>query len=165
MQKVVVIGCPGSGKSTFARKLHEKTGIPLHYLDMIWWREDKTTVTQEEFDVKLAKILNEDSWIIDGNYLRTLKRRICECDTVFFLDMPAKLCVHGIKERVGRKRDDMPWIEERVDEEFLQFVREFNSHTRPEVMRLLERCSDKKIVVFSTHAEINEYFTNKNTVS
>ena len=35
MKKVIVIGCPGSGKSTFARALAEKTGLPLHYLDMM----------------------------------------------------------------------------------------------------------------------------------
>lgn len=165
MQKVIIIGCPGSGKSTFARKLHEITGIPLYYLDMIWWRDNKTTITAEEFNVKLEGIFAEDRWIIDGNYLRTLEKRLRECDTVFFLDMHTELCIRGIVERVGQKRDDMPWIEENVDEEFLQFVQEFNSHTRPEILKLLECYPDKKTITFLSHAEINEYFANKNTVS
>ena len=73
MNKVLVIGCPGAGKSTFSRKLAQKTGLQLHYLDMLWHRPDRTTVGREEFDENLQKILTTDQWIIDGNYLRTLK--------------------------------------------------------------------------------------------
>ena len=55
MKKVIVVGCPGSGKSTFARKLQQKTGLPLYYLDMIWHKPDKTTVSDEEFDTRLQE--------------------------------------------------------------------------------------------------------------
>ena len=122
MRKIIVIGCPGSGKSTFARKLHEKYSLPLYYLDMIWWKDDKSTISQIEFDAKLGEIMAQDSWIIDGNYNRTLEMRVKECDTVFFLDLPAEVCVEGITARVGTEREDMPWVEKTVDDEFLQFV-------------------------------------------
>ena len=36
MKRVIVIGCPGSGKTTFAEKLHKNTGLPLFHLDAIW---------------------------------------------------------------------------------------------------------------------------------
>ena len=88
MKKIIVIGCPGSGKSTFARKLRDITGLPLYYLDMIWHKPDKTTVTREEFDTELEKILEKDSFIIDGNYGRTLEKRFLCCDTVFLFDLP-----------------------------------------------------------------------------
>ena len=42
MERAIVIGCPGGGKSTFARALAEKTGLPLHHLDMMYWNADKT---------------------------------------------------------------------------------------------------------------------------
>ena len=60
MKKVIVIGCPGAGKSTFSRKLVAKTGLPLYYLDMIWHRPDRTTVTREEFDERLSEIISQD---------------------------------------------------------------------------------------------------------
>ena len=65
MKKVLVIGCAGAGKSTFARKLSEKTGLPLYYLDMIWHKADRTTVSTEEFDATLSEIMNKDQWILD----------------------------------------------------------------------------------------------------
>ena len=72
MKRIIVIGSPGSGKSTFSRKLNILTNIPLYHLDLIWHKPDKTNVTKEVFDKDLFEILKQDSWIIDGNYQRTL---------------------------------------------------------------------------------------------
>lgn len=87
MRKIIVIGCPGAGKSTFARRLRDKTGIPLYYLDMLWHKPDKTNITREEFDAGLNGIMKNEAWIIDGNYLRTLEVRLQNCDTVFFFGL------------------------------------------------------------------------------
>ena len=117
MKRAIVIGCPGSGKSTFARALHEKTGLPLHYLDMMYWNADKTTVPKDIFRGRLAEVLTDDEWIIDGNYGSTMEARMAACDTVFFLDYPRSVCLAGIRERQGKPRADMPWIETEDDEE------------------------------------------------
>ena len=84
MKRAIVIGCPGAGKSTFARKLKDKTGLPLYYLDRIFHKPDRTTVPREEFDQKLQTILQTDRWIIDGNYQRTLPLRFEACTDIFF---------------------------------------------------------------------------------
>ena len=88
MKRVIVIGSPGAGKSTFSRRLRQKTGLPLYYLDQIWHRPDKTNVSREEFDRRLGEILEKDCWIIDGNYLRTLQKRMEACDGIFFWIIP-----------------------------------------------------------------------------
>ena len=104
-RRIIVIGSPGSGKSTFARKLRDKTGLPLYYLDMIWHKPDKTHITREEFDVKLQEILLQEEWIIDGDYGRTMEVRMQACDTVFLLDYPLELCLESVYERVGKERE------------------------------------------------------------
>lgn len=118
MKKIIIIGCPGSGKSTFARKLSEITNIPLYYLDMIWHKPDKTTLTKEEFDERLRELLQKSEWIIDGDYQRTLELRIKECDTIFLLDIPLQTCLEGVRARIGKKRSDLPWLETELDEDF-----------------------------------------------
>ena len=93
MQKVIVIGSPGAGKSTFARKLRDVSGLPLYYLDLIWHRPDQTNISRDEFDIQLQTILGKECWIVDGNYLRTLEMRLKVCDTVFLLDFPVEVCL------------------------------------------------------------------------
>ena len=153
MKRVIVIGCSGSGKSTFSRKLREKTGLPLHYLDMIFHKPDKTTLSREEFDTLLMQILENDEWIIDGNYQRTMALRLGYCDTVIWLDYPLDVCLSGIEQRRGHKREDLPWIEDEVDEEFIGFVKGFERNVRPEIIKLLESTQGKRIIVFKTRDE------------
>lgn len=157
MEKVIVIGCPGAGKSTFSRELNKITGLPLYHLDLLNWNSDKTTVGKEVFYDRLQNILILDKWIIDGNYLSSLELRIRECDTVFFLDYSSDVCINGIMERKGKPRSDMPWIETEDDEEFLQFVRDFNFNTRPSVIELITKYNEKNIIVFNNRAQADKY--------
>ncbi len=158
MKRIIVIGCPGSGKSTFARKLRDKTGLPLYHLDMIWHKPDKTHITREEFDDLLESILDTPTWIIDGNYSRTMERRLQECDTVFWLDLPTNLCLQGVQKRIGVKREDIPWVEDVIDDEFREFIIQFPNLERPGIYTLLEKYPEKSIVIFHSHAEIDQYF-------
>lgn len=159
MKKIIVIGCPGSGKSTFARALHIITGIPLFHLDMMYWNADRTTVEKNVFREKLAETMQKNEWIIDGNYNSTMEPRMQACDTVFFLDYPVDICLAGIKERRGKPRADMPWIEENDEEdaEFIEFIKSYNSESRPKVIELLDRYSYKDIYVFKGRDEADEF--------
>lgn len=157
MKRVIVIGCPGSGKSTFSKALHKITKIPLYHLDMIYWNRDQTTVPKAVFLDRLSKILQKEEWIIDGNYGSTMEQRIQVCDTVFFLDYPTALCLKGIEERRGTKRSDLPWVEQEFDEDFLAVIKNYPSQSRPKVMELLERYSQKEIVIFSSRRQAEDY--------
>ena len=157
MQKVLIIGCPGSGKSTFARKLHEQTQIPLYHLDNLFWNVDRTTVEDSVFKARLQEVLVQDTWIIDGNYSSTMEWRMQGCDTIFFLDYPTDVCLDGVRERKGKKRSDIPWVEEEFDEEFLQFIAEFHEKRRPQILELLHKYSDKTIYTFTSRSDANRY--------
>lgn len=162
--KIIIIGCPGSGKSTFAKQLQKITNLPLYHLDLIWNKEDKTTITKEEFDNKLTQIFQEENWIMDGNYQRTLERRLIESDTVFLLDYPLEVCLSGATSRVGKKREDMPWVEEELNEEFKQRIIAFSQEKLPEIYQLLEKYKEnKKIIIFKTREEADNYLTNLQT--
>ena len=157
MKKVIVIGCPGSGKSHFSRALKERTGLPLYHLDMLYWNADKTTVEKSVFLERLNDALRKDAWIIDGNYISTMELRMAACDTVIFLDHPLSVCLDGIRERRGRARSDMPWIETEEDQEFTAFVKNFNRQQRPVILELLQRYADKNIIIFKHRGEADAF--------
>lgn len=157
MKKIIVIGCPGSGKSRFSKALHEITDIPLYHLDMMFWNEDRTTVEKSTFLKRLSETLKKSEWIIDGNYASTMEQRMKECDTVIFLDYSLEVCLDGIKNRKGKKRSDIPWVETEDDEEFIEFIKNYNLQNRPQVIDLLEKYSHKDIFVFRDRIEA-EYF-------
>lgn len=162
MLKVIVIGCPGAGKSTFARKLSNKTGIPLHYLDMLWHKPNRTNISREAFDTQLSKIIQTDTWIIDGNYQRTLEARLKECDTVFLLDLPLEACLLGAESRIGKRREDLPWIETEFDEEFRQWIIDFPKTQSPEIYELLRKYqNNRNIIIFRSRKEADDYLNSR----
>ena len=161
MKKVIVIGCPGSGKSTISRELHNKTGIPLYHLDMMYWNADKTTVEKSVFLERLSVVLEKDEWIIDGNYGSTMELRMAACDTVIFLDCPLDVCLDGIRGRRGKPRSDMPWIETEEDWEFIEFIKNYNEQQKPKVLELLEKYRDKNIIIFKSREEADAFLNGE----
>ena len=161
MKKVIVIGCPGSGKSTVSRALHNKTGIPLYHLDMMYWNADKTTVEKSIFLERLSAVLEKNEWIIDGNYGSTMELRMVACDTVIFLDYPLEICLDGIKERRGKPRSDMPWIETEEDAEFIEFIKNYEEQQKPKVLALLKKHSDKNIIIFKSREEADAFLNGE----
>jgi len=157
MKKAIVIGCPGSGKTTFAEKLRDRTALPLFYLDAIWHKPDRTHISREEYDARLSEILALDFWIIDGNYSRTLEARISACDTVFLFDLPTKVCLEGATERLGKARYDVPWIDNELDPNLKREIEEFKSKNLTRIYGLLEKYDDKSIIIFKSRNEADVF--------
>lgn len=160
-KKIMIIGSPGSGKSTFARKLRDKSGLPLFYLDMIKHKPDRTEILREEFNIKLAEIIKMPERIIDGNYQRTLEVRMEKADTIILFDLPTEVCLDGAKARIGTKREDLPWIEteETFEGEFKQWIEDFSEKQLPEIYSLLKKYRDKEIVVFRSREDADVFIS------
>lgn len=158
MKRVIVIGCPGAGKTTFAEKLRDKTGLPLFYLDAIWHKPDRTHIPREEFDARLSEILAKEAWIIDGNYSRTLARRLTVCDTVILFDLPKEVCLAGAVSRLGKKRPDLPWVDMMLDPCLKAEIEKFEKENLSEIYDLLDQYrEEKKVIIFKTRAEADAF--------
>ena len=157
MNKIVVIGCPGSGKSYFSKQLAKSLNIPIYHLDMIWHKHDKTNITKEEFKDKVNEIIAKDCWIIDGNYQSTLEQRFQACDTIFLLDFPLDICLEGAMSRIGKKLDDMPWVEEEADSEFFDYIKAFPNDQLPYIYELLAKYDNKEIIIFKNRIQLQNY--------
>lgn len=155
--RIIVLGCSGSGKSTFSRKLRDLTGLPLYPLDQIWWNADRTHIARDEFDCRLRDVMRTERWILDGDYSRTYEMRFAACDTVIFLDYPTEVCMDGIVGRVGTVREDIPWTENRLDPELVKLVQDYREQNRPVVYELMKRYPKERTFVFSSRQEANHW--------
>ena len=165
MNRVLVIGGCGAGKTTFAKKLAAITNLPLTHLDVLGWRGDWEKVSREEFDAQLAQVVAGERWIIDGNYGRTIPMRLERADTVFWFDLPGVVCACSVIRRIlgsrGRTRDDMGGnCRETLDRKRLAFIRyalTMNRKKRPAVRRMLDEHPDVRVIVFRTRRQADRY--------
>ena len=165
MERILIIGNMGAGKTTFARSLAEKTGLPLVHLDRLYWRGTWEHLSREEFDSLLQQQLEQPRWILDGNFNRTIPHRLQYCDTVFFLDLPALTCLVGITRRtlanLGKSRPDMGGnCPERFDihkRSLYRNVLTFNRQHRKNYYRLLENAPEVRVTVFRSRRQIHAF--------
>ena len=168
MRRVLIIGNAGAGKTTFARKLAEKTGLPLVHLDKIFWCGNWEHLSREEFDAAMQTELEKECWIIDGNFNRTLIHRLQYCDTVFFFDLPTIVCFWGAIKRVilnyGKCRPDMGGnCPERFDWgkwDIYRSILQFNRKHRKNYYTLL--AGRENVVIFRKRKETARYLQNLN---
>ena len=159
MERVMIIGCGGAGKSTLARQLGEKTGLPVVHLDKLFWHPGWVESTKDEIDGKIMAAMAEPCWIIDGNYNRTLPKRLEYCDTVIYLDFSRFSCMMGVAKRVltsyGTVRPDMAeGCPERFDLEFIKWIWDFNKNNREKTYRLLNEAEGKETVVLKNRRAV-----------
>lgn len=160
MKKVIIIGCPGSGKTTFAENLNRCTELPLFYLDAIWHKPDRTHISRDEYDKRLAEIFELNEWIIDGNYSRTIEERIQRCDTVFLFDLPTEICIQGAIERLGTPRYDLPWVDTELDPKLKKDIEEFPIKNLPDIYKLIDNYkTSKQIIIFKSRRESDQFLS------
>lgn len=108
--------------------------------------------------MQIEKIASGEEWIIDGNYLHTMAIRLEHCDTVFFFDLPVEICLEGAESRVGKEREDMPWTEDELDDEFRQWIVDFPTQQLPVIRKLLSDYSRKlDIIEFRSREEADAF--------
>lgn len=166
MKKILIIGSGGAGKSTFARRLHELTGVELFHLDKLHWKPNWVEPTKAEWKRAVEDLIKKDSWIMDGNYGGTMEMRFAACDTVIFLDLPRAICVWRAIKRVllyqKNSRPDMAeGCDERFDLKFYKWIWDYPTRTKPRVEALINRFQDtKKIIRLSSTKEVENFFVN-----
>ena len=156
MQRILVIGSPGAGKSTLAAAMARRTGLPLIHLDQHAWLPGWKEMERGQWQARVGELIAGDHWIIDGNYTGSLARRLERADTVIMLDYPAWLCLGRVLRRVlttrGRVRADMAeGCPEPFDAGFLLYIALFRRRQRRRNERMLERFGGKLIRLRNQH--------------
>lgn len=142
MQRILVIGSGGAGKSTVANALGLRLRLPVVHLDAHYWHPGWVPTPSDEWHAHVATLIAHEAWVIDGNYGGTMDLRLAACDTVVLLDLPRFTCLWRIVKRAirfrGRSRPDMtPGCPERLSWDFVWWVLSYPSSRRPDVLKRL----------------------------
>jgi adenylate kinase family enzyme len=163
MKRILIIGCGGAGKSTLARQLGLILGIDVIHLDSLYWRAGWIESPKSDWQSTVSELLKRDEWIMDGNYGGTLNIRSAQADTVVLLDLPRiRRLFRVLKRRIqyrGRSRPDMaPDCPEKIDWEFLKWVWNYSTTSRPSVMEKIRTHADGKATyLLRSSREVNDF--------
>ena len=152
MNRILVIGSSGSGKSTFARQLAQRLDLPLVSLDYHYWQPGWVPTEEPVWQARVAELVAKDRWVIEGNYASTFPLRMPRADTIIWLDPPRLLCLWGAvrrwwQHRGKETRDDMaPGCPEKIDWEFVKYIWTFPEQINPQ--------NEAALRDYATHARI-----------
>jgi adenylate kinase family enzyme len=142
-RRILILGCGGAGKSTLARQLGDRLGLPVVHLDIHYWSFGWKPTPEVEWRERLERLATAEAWVMDGNYSASLATRLARCDAIVFLDLPRWLCVLSVLLRWFRyrfaARPDLPeGCPEKLDLEFLSWVWNFRQRSRQKVLDAIE---------------------------
>ncbi len=165
-KRIMIIGSPGSGKSTFAGKLSQITQLPLIHLDKEFWKDGWIETPRQEWIEKQKQLILGDEWIIDGNYGGTMDLRLEKADTIICFKLSRTVCLLSYYKRVitniGKVRVDMPeGCPEKFDFEFMKYIWNFPKASGKTNLDIIEKNKDKQIIVFKSRKESQQFFTAK----
>ena len=103
MKRVSVVGCPGAGKSTLARRLATLLGVPYVELDAIFHQPDWEDMPRDEFRARVGDVAGTDAWVVDGNYTVVRDLVWARADTAVWLDLPRPVVMRRVVARTIRR--------------------------------------------------------------
>ena len=162
MQRVLVLGCSGAGKSTFGRRLAAMLDLPLVHLDQQFWRPGWQKPEPNEWRDQVVALAGKPAWVMDGTYANTFDIRMPRADTLIWLDHPRSVCLRRVLTRMlaqyGRTRPDLPEnCPERFDVAFLRYVWNFRKQQRPRI--------ENGIKTFGSHLRVIALRNDRDTRS
>lgn len=164
--RVLVIGSPGTGKSTIAREVARLTDLPIVHLDRIYHDPDEQFLHDKPRwrAYVVDHLLQAKLWVMDGHYPATLPQRVAAADTVIHLDYPTRVALAGV---IGRRwkptdeRHDMPegW-QERVSWSLVWSVLRFRQSEAPKVRRLLSTMEPpQRVITLRSREEADRFLS------
>lgn len=163
MKRIVLIGAGGAGKSTLARQIGAKTGLPVVHLDAHYWGAGWVEPPKDAWEQTVQRLTEGEAWVMDGNYGGTMDLRLAAADTILFLDLPRHICLPRVVWRQlryrNRTRPDMAaGCPERLTWFFLKYIWNYRRDRRPGVLERMARYAEgRKLVHLQTPGQVRRF--------
>ena len=165
MKRIMIIGCGGTGKSTLSKRLYLLANIPVYHLDQYFWLPNWTEIDRTKWEQVNRKIIQNEFWIMDGNYGSTMEMRLEAADTVIFLNRPWYVSLSRVIMRTlksyGKTRADMTEnCPERFSGQFLHYIMMYNKTRRPSILKKLAALpKDRTVHILKTDKEVEKFIS------
>lgn len=162
VNKISIIGGSGTGKTTLSNNLGKKYHLPVYHLDAFHYSRDWEVRDKEERDKDIIKTMNQEKWIIDGNYFFTLKERLEKSDVIIFLDYSFSTRIKGAVGRylknIGKEKMEIPGCKERLSKELLRSVMKWKRHKRKQIHEIINTIENDNVKVFKSRKQLNSWY-------
>lgn len=163
MKRIAIIGPGGAGKSTLARQIGAKTGLPVIHLDAHYWGAGWVEPPKDDWEQAVRGLTAGEAWVMDGNYGGTMDIRLAAADTILFLDLPRGTCLVRVVLRQvryrNRTRPDMAaGCPERLTWFFLKYIWNYRRDRRPGILdRMRLHAGGRRLVQLQTPRQVRHF--------
>ena len=165
INRISIIGGPGTGKSTLAKNLGKKLNLPVYHLDQINFLENWKERDKQERDMIISQKANEQKWIIDGTYKKTIEERIKKADLIIFLDYSKFARLKGIFSRFlknnRKERFEIPGCKEKLEKDFIPFTIKWEKTNKKYIYEILKKYKNKRVIIFKNRRKLNKWYEEK----
>ncbi|MFC1887704.1 hypothetical protein ACFLYK_02740 [Candidatus Cloacimonadota bacterium] len=152
MQRLLILGNAGSGKTYLAKKIAAILLLEAIHLDYYFWQPGWKIPDRKVWIKQITEMVKRERWVMDGNYCSVLDLRLKYADTIIFIEQDRITCLfrcfHRFLKFHGRSRPDLnKGCPETFDLDFAKWIWNYSRNEKPEIFKIISQHQDITLII------------------